>query len=66
MTVNHAVKKIVNMAMDLHRLTPVELSKAVGCNEKSIYRLLDEETVKLSQEQYFNLFSLAGVIKCIK
>lgn len=66
MNVNHAVKKIVEKAMDLHHLTPCGISQVVGCNDKSIYKILDEEPCRLNQEQYFNLFSLAGVMKCIK
>lgn len=64
MIVNRTVKKIVEQAMDLHHLTPGGLSQVVGCNDKSIYKLLDEQPCRLNQEQYFNLFSLAGVMKC--
>lgn len=64
MTVNCAVRRFTEQAMERHHLVPKSLSSAVGCNEKSIYRILNEEPVKLTQEQYFNLFALAGVIKC--
>lgn len=63
MTANTAVRRFTERAMELHHLTPKTLSRAVGCNDKSIYNILDEQPVKLTQEQYFNLFTLAGVIK---
>lgn len=66
MTANTAVRRFTERAMELHRLTPKALSRAVGCNDKSIYNILNEQPVKLNQEQYFNLFALAGVITCTK
>lgn len=66
MTINRTVRRLTERAMDLHHLTPKTLSDAVGCNSKSIYRILEEETVRMTQEQYFNLFTLAGAVKCVK
>lgn len=62
MTAEHAVSRFVHMAMELHHLNHKSLSDAVGCSEKSILNIIDEQPVKLTQAQYFNLFALAGVL----
>lgn len=66
MTVEHAVSRFAERAMELHNLTRKNLSEAIGCGLNSVYGILNERPVKLTQKQYFNLFALAGVIKCIK
>lgn len=63
MTAEHAVSRFAHLAMELHRLSTRDLASAVGCSEKSIHNIIDEEPVKLTQVQYFNLFSLAGVLR---
>ena len=62
MTENHAVRRFAERAMSLHRLTPKTLARAIQCNEKSIYKILSEETVRMEQAQLFNLLLLANAI----
>lgn len=62
MTENHAVRRFAERAMSLHRLNPKTLARAIQCNEKSIYKILSEETVRMEQSQLFNLLLLANAI----
>lgn len=66
MTENHAVRRFAERAMSLHRMTPKALSQAIQCNEKTIYKLLSEENVRMEQSQFLTLLILANAIdfKC--
>lgn len=64
--VNDTVAKLTRRVMDANHLTPRSLAKTIGCSVKSVYNLLDAQETRLTQEQYFNLFTLAGVIRCTK
>lgn len=66
MTENHAVRRFAERAMSLHRLNPKTLARAIQCNEKSIYKILSEETVRMEQSQFLTLLILANAIdfKC--
>ena len=46
--------------MGTHRLGAHDLAKAVGCGDTTVRHLLDEDTVRLTTEQWLNLSALGG------
>ena len=57
------VRKATERAMERHRLSQRALASAVGCGPSSIANMLDNMPVRLNQEQYIALLSLAGMLK---
>ena len=60
-TPNETVRRITQRAMERHRLSQRGLAHEIGCGESSIAKLLDEQEVRLTQEQFFNLITLGGI-----
>lgn len=59
---NELVRRIAQCAMSKHHiLTEANLAWYIGCSPKTIKKMLDESTVQLTQDQWFNLCALAGV-----
>lgn len=59
---NELVRRIAQCAMSKHHiLTEANLAGYIGCSPKTIKKMLDESTVQLTQDQWFNLCALAGV-----
>lgn len=61
-TPEEIMRKVAQQAMENHRiLSETKLAAAIGCGQGSVSKLLGEEPVKLTQEQWFNLCTLEGV-----
>lgn len=60
MTPNEAIRRITQRAMERHRLSQRGLAHEIGCGDGSIAKLLDEQEVLLTQEQWFYLMTLGG------
>lgn len=59
---NELVRRIAQSAMSKHHiLTEYNLADYIGCSTKTVKKILDESTVQLTQDQWFNLCALAGV-----
>lgn len=54
------VRRMAERAMGSHRLSPHDLAKAVGCGDTTVRHLLNEDTVRLTTEQWLNLSALGG------
>lgn len=63
MTANVIVRRITQKAMERNKLREYTLSSAIGCSKRSVDKLLNEEPVKLTQEQWFHLMNLGGVFE---
>ena len=61
MTAEETVRRIVQRAMENNRLSQRSLAHAVGCGSSTIAHLLDEDTTRLTQEQWVILMNLGGV-----
>lgn len=62
MEANELVRRIAQCSMSKHHiLTEANLAGYIGCSPKTIKKILDESTVQLTQDQWFNLCALAGV-----
>jgi hypothetical protein len=62
-TPEEIMRKVTQKAMENHHiLSETKLASAVGCGQGSISKLLNETPVKLTQEQWFNLCTLANVL----
>lgn len=55
------VRRIVQRAMENNRLSQRSLAHAVGCGSSTIAKLLEEDTTRLTQEQWVILMNLGGV-----
>ena len=55
-----AIRRITQRAMERHRLSQRGLAHEIGCGEGSIAKILDEQEVRLTQEQWFYLMTLGG------
>ena len=60
MTPNEVIRRITQRAMERHRLSQRGLAHEIGCGDGSIAKLLDEQEVRLTQEQWFYLMTLGG------
>lgn len=60
-TPNEVVRRITQQAMERHRLSQRGLAHVIGCGAGSISKILDEQEVRLTQEQFFNLMTLGGI-----
>lgn len=60
MTPNETIRRITQQAMERHRLSQRGLAHEIGCGDGSIAKLLDEQEVRLTQEQWFYLMTLGG------
>lgn len=58
MTPNEIARHIAERAMTRHKLGARELAKAIGCGDHAVYQILNEQPVRMTQEQWFNLMSL--------
>ena len=70
MTPNEVIRRITQQAMERHRLSQRGLAHEIGCGDGSIAKLLDEQEVRLTQEQWFYLMTLGdwmlvGAYACI-
>lgn len=63
MTAEETVRRMAERAMGRHRLGAHDLAKAVGCGDTTVRHLLNEENVRLTQEQWFNLMALGGAFR---
>lgn len=62
-TPEQIMRQVTQQAMEKHHiLSETKMAAAVGCGQGSIAKLLTETPVKLTQEQWFNLCTLAGVL----
>ena len=63
MTPNEVMRRWAQLAMESHNLTEPDLARALGCSRVSVGRIMEETPVRLTQEQWFNLYSLSRVKK---
>lgn len=61
-TPNEVVRRAAQRAMEIHHMTEPELARAIGCGRKAVSRIMDEETVRMTQDQWFGLCNLAGIL----
>lgn len=61
MTPNETVRRLTQRAMERHGLNQRELAWEMGCGLQTVAHLLDEENVRLNQEQWVVLMKLGGV-----
>lgn len=54
------VKQSIAPTPIIHRLSQRGLAHEIGCGEGSIAKILDEQEVRLTQEQWFYLMTLGG------
>ena len=62
-TPNEYFRRLAQRAMETHRLSERGLARLLGCGWDTVNHLLNEENVRLTQEQWFNLMALGGVFK---
>ena len=63
MTAEETVRRLAQRAMEDHRLSERGLARLLGCGWETVNHLLNEENVRLTQTQWFNLMALGGVFK---
>lgn len=63
MTAEETVRRMAERAMEDHRLSERGLARLLGCGWETVNHLLNEENVRLTQTQWFNLMALGGVFK---
>ena len=61
MTAEETVRRMAERAMERHGLNQRELAWEMGCGLQTVAHLLDEENVRLNQEQWLVLMKLGGV-----
>ena len=61
MTAEETVRRMAGRAMERHGLNQRELAWEMGCGLQTVAHLLDEENVRLNQEQWLVLMKLGGV-----
>ena len=61
MTPNEAVRRLTQRAMERNSLSQRGLAWEMGCALTTTAKLLDEETVRLNQEQWVILLKLGGI-----
>lgn len=62
-TPNEYFRRLAQRAMETHRLSERGLARLLGGGWDTVNHLLNEENVRLTQEQWFNLMTLGGVFK---
>ena len=60
MDANRIVREAAEQAMVVGHLREKGLADYLGCSEKSVHRILEEQPVKLVQDQYIRLLLLGG------
>ena len=60
MTPNEGHRRLTQGGKGGHRLSQRGLAHEIGCGDGSIAKLLDEQEVRLTQEQWFYLMTLGG------
>lgn len=65
MTPNETVRRLTQRAMEQNRLSERGLAHEIGCGSGTISRLLDEESVRLTQEQWLLLLKMGGIKLCV-
>ena len=63
MTAEETVRRLAQRAMETHRLSERGLARLLGCGWDTVNHLLNEDTVRMTQEQVFNLMALGGAFK---
>ena len=63
MTAEETVRRMAERAMETHRLSERGLARLLGCGWDTVNHLLNEDTVRMTQEQVFNLMALGGAFK---
>ena len=63
MTAEETVRRLAQRAMEDHRLSERGLARLLGCGWETVNHLLNEENVRLTQTQWFNLMALGGAFK---
>ena len=63
MTAEETVRRLAQRAMEDHRLSERGLARLLGCGWETVNHLLNEENVRMTQEQWFNLMALGGAFK---
>ena len=62
-TPNEYFRRLAQRAMETHRLSERGLARLLGCGWETVNHLLNEETVRMTQEQVFNLMALGGAFR---
>lgn len=60
---NEYFRRLTQKAMEDHRLSERGLARRMGCGWETVNHLLNEENVRMTQEQVFNLMALGGAFK---
>ena len=62
-TPNEYFRRLAQQAMETHRLSERGLARLLGCGWETVNHLLNEENVRLTQTQWFNLMALGGAFR---
>lgn len=62
-TPNEYFRRLAQKAMETHRLSERGLARLLGCGWETVNHLLNEENVRLTQTQWFNLMALGGAFR---
>ena len=62
-TPNEYFRRLAQRAMETHRLSERGLARLLGFGWDTVNHLLNEENVRLTQEQWFNLMALGGAFR---
>lgn len=62
-TPNEYFRRLTQKAMENHRLSERGLARLLGCGWETVNHLLNEENVRLTQTQWFNLMALGGAFR---
>ena len=62
-TPNEYFRRLTQKAMEDHRLSERGLARLLGCGWETVNHLLNEENVRMTQEQWFNLMTLGGAFR---
>ena len=62
-TPNEYFRRLAQKAMETHRLSERGLARLLGCGWETVNHLSNEENVRMTQEQVFNLMALGGAFK---
>lgn len=62
-TPNEYFRRLTQKAMENNRLSERGLARLLGCGWETVNHLLNEENVRLTQTQWFNLMALGGAFR---
>ena len=62
-TPNEYFRRLAQQAMETHGLSERSLAQRIGCGWETVNHLLNEENVRLTQTQWFNLMALGGAFR---